>query len=45
MLIGEETHTDFIVFGLTRSELELTIYHTRGEHANNYTTDVVVLVM
>jgi hypothetical protein len=31
----------FIVFGLTRSGLELTIYRTRGEHANHYVTDAV----
>ena len=33
----------YIVFGLTRSGLEPTIYHTRGERANQYTTDVVGL--
>jgi hypothetical protein len=33
VLSGEATNTNFIVFGLTRSELELTIYRTRGEHA------------
>jgi hypothetical protein len=38
---GEALNTNFIVFGLTRSELEPTIYHTRGEHANHYTTDAV----
>jgi hypothetical protein len=32
---------NLIVFGLTRSGLELTIYHNWGEHANHYTTDVV----
>ena len=30
----------FIAF-LSTVELELMIYHTRGEHANNCTTDVV----
>ena len=34
-------NTNFIVFGLTRSGLVPTIYHTRGEHANHYTTDGV----
>jgi hypothetical protein len=44
MLNGEATNTNFIVFGLTYiSELELTIYRTRGEHANHYTTDAVVI--
>ena len=41
MLCGEATNTNFIVFGLTQSGLEPTIYHSRGEHANHYTTDVV----
>jgi hypothetical protein len=41
MLSGEVTNTNFIAFGLTRSELEPTIYRTRGEYANHYTTDVV----
>ena len=30
-----------MVFDLTGSVLELTIYRTRGEHANQYTTDGV----
>ena len=42
MLSGEATNTNFTVFGLTRPGLEPTIYHTRGEHANHYTTDVVL---
>ena len=29
----------FIVFGLTRSWLELTVCRTRGQHANHYTID------
>jgi hypothetical protein len=37
----EATNTNFIVFDLTRLWLELTIYHTRGEHANHYTNDAV----
>jgi hypothetical protein len=39
VLSGEATKTNCIVFGLTRSGLEPTIYHTRGEHANHYTID------
>jgi hypothetical protein len=35
------TNTNFIVFGLTRSGLESTIYRTRSENANHYTTDAV----
>ena len=31
----------FLVFGLTRSGLEPKIYHTRGKHANHYTSDGV----
>jgi D-alanyl-D-alanine dipeptidase len=41
MLIGEAINTNFIVFGLTRSGLESTIYRTQGKHANHYSTDVV----
>ena len=41
MLRGEATNTNFIVFGLTRSGLEPTIYRTGGEDANHYTTDAV----
>ena len=40
MLSGDSTNTNSIVFGLNQSVLERTIYHTRGEHANHYTTDV-----
>jgi hypothetical protein len=42
VLSAEAPNTNFIVFGLTRPGLESTIYHTRGEHANHYTTDAVV---
>ena len=38
MLSGEATNTNLIVFGLTRSGLEHTIYRNRDEHTNNYTT-------
>jgi hypothetical protein len=41
---GEATKNNFIVFGLTWSGLELKIYHTRGEHANHYTTDAIFYV-
>ena len=34
-------NTNFIVFDLTRPELNPTIYHILDEHANHYTTDVV----
>ena len=38
---GEATNINCIVFSLTRPGLEPTIYHTRGNHANNYSTDAV----
>ena len=41
MLSGEGTNTNFIVFSLTRTGIEHTIYLSRCEHANNYTTDAV----
>ena len=41
MLTGEATNTNLLVFGLTLSGLEPTIYRTQGEHANHYTTDAV----
>ena len=41
MLRGEATNTNFIIFDLTRSGLERMIYRTRGEHANQYTTEAV----
>jgi hypothetical protein len=34
-------NTNWIVFGLTRSLFEPTIYRTGGEHADHYTIDVV----
>ena len=42
VLSGEAINANFIIFGLTRSGLEPTIYRTRCEHANHYTTDAVV---
>ena len=41
MLSREAKDSNVIVFNLTRSGLEPTIYRTRGEHANYYTTDAV----
>jgi hypothetical protein len=37
-------NTVYIVFGFTLFWLKPTIYRTRGEHANHYTTDVVYLL-
>ena len=37
----EAANTKFIVLYLSRAALDPTIYHTRGEHANNYITDAV----
>jgi hypothetical protein len=42
VLGGGATNTNFIVFGLIRSGLEPAIHHTRGKHANHYTTDAVL---
>jgi hypothetical protein len=41
VLSVEATNTNFVVFGLTRLGLEPTIFRTRGEYANDYTTDAV----
>jgi hypothetical protein len=41
MQSGEATNTIFIVFDLTQSGLEPTIYRTQGDHANHYTTDAI----
>ena len=41
MRSGEATDTNCIVFGLTRSGFEPTIYRTRGEHTNHYTADSI----
>jgi hypothetical protein len=43
VLSGEATNTNCIVFGLTRPELEPTVYRIRGEHANHYISDAVDL--
>jgi hypothetical protein len=39
-LAEKQQKKNVIVFGLTRWGLEPMIYHTRGEHANHYTTDL-----
>ena len=46
VLDGEATNVNFIVFGLTPTGFEPTIYleRTLGEHANHYTTDVVLII-
>jgi len=44
MLCREATNTNFIVFALTRPGLELTMYHTLDEHANNNIIDAVQTV-
>ena len=41
MLSGEATTTSYIVFGMTQSGLEPTIYHTQGGCDNHYTTDAL----
>jgi hypothetical protein len=41
MISRKATNTNFTLFGLTRPELEHMSYHTLGEHANHYTTDMV----
>ena len=40
MLSGEATNTNSVVFGLTPLGIERTTYHTRGDHANLYTTEM-----
>lgn len=39
------TDTNIIVFSLTRLWLEPTIYSTRGEHENHYTTSAIMHFM
>ena len=39
--LAEKQQIPIIVFDWTRSGIEPMIYHTRGEHANHYTTDAV----
>jgi hypothetical protein len=44
MLSGEVANTNFIIFSLMRSGIEPTIYCTRGQHSNHYTSDAVICV-
>ena len=37
--LAERKNINFIVFGMTRPELESTIYRIPGKHANHYATD------
>jgi hypothetical protein len=39
MLSGDATNTNSTVFGLTQPGLQFTIYRTRLEHTNHYTTN------
>ena len=39
-LLKNNVCCNFMVIDLTRPELELTIYHTRGEHTNHFINDV-----
>jgi hypothetical protein len=32
----------FVVFGLTKPGIELTIYNTQDKHTNNYTSDEII---
>jgi hypothetical protein len=38
----EATNTNYILFNLTRTGLETTIYQTQSEYANHYTTDALI---
>jgi hypothetical protein len=42
---GKASHLNLIVFRLTRSGTEPTIYRIRGEHTNHYTTDAVSVIV
>ena len=43
-LAEKKQNTNFTVLGLSQPGLEPMIYHTRGEHANHYATDVVLFI-
>jgi hypothetical protein len=43
--LAEKQQIQISVFGLTRPELEPTIYRTRGGHANNYATYAIQNLM
>ena len=42
MLNGEATNTSLIIFGFTRPGHIPTIYCTRSEHTDHYTTDALI---
>jgi hypothetical protein len=44
MLTGGEAKTNIIVFSLIRQGLEPTTYRIRGEHANYYMTNAILMV-
>ena len=43
--LAEKQQIPILVFDLTRSGIEPTIYRIRGEHANHYTTDAVQITI
>jgi hypothetical protein len=43
VLSTEATNTNFIIFGFTGLGLKSTIYRTRDEHVDHYTTDAVLI--
>ena len=45
MHIGEATNANFLVFSLTWTGLEPTIYHTQGEHVNHYIIGFLLSLM
>jgi hypothetical protein len=45
MFSGEATNTYFIVFDLTKSGVEPTIYRTQGDHPNHYKIDAVYQIL
>jgi hypothetical protein len=38
---GEAANINSIIFSMIQQVLKPMIYHTRGEHANHYTTNVM----
>jgi hypothetical protein len=38
---GEAANINSIIFSMIQQVLKPMIYHTRGEHANHYTSDVM----
>ena len=45
VLSGEAANTNFMIVGLNRPGLKPMIYPNPNEGANNYTTDVVIIIM